>query len=60
MGSPSAVVEAALAAAKAAFPLIDMRKHKVCMPFIEEQCNEMKAFQRLVTTLQSIMNAKLM
>jgi len=28
VGSPSAVVEAALAAAKAAFPLIDMRKHK--------------------------------
>ena len=28
VGSPKAVVEAALAAAKAAFPLIDMTKHK--------------------------------
>ena len=46
MGSPSAVVEAALAAAKAAFPLIDMRKHKVCMPFIDEPCNE--SFPKIV------------
>ena len=27
VGSPTAVVEAAIAAAKAAFPLIDMRRH---------------------------------